>query len=300
MSNLITAVILTYNEEIHIERCIKSLQGVVDDIVVVDSYSTDQTTKLAMNLGARVFSNEWVNYSNQFNWALKNTSIKTDWVWRIDADEYISYAKDYDIRKFLLGLKSEINGVYVRRKIIFLNKALLHGGWYPVWHLKLWKTGKGYCESRWMDEHIKLNSGKTIKMLIDQVDHNLNDLHWWINKHNGYATREMVDLLDSKYSIFSKDEVVSNLFGTSEQRKRWLKLRYVKLPLFIRPFFYFIYRYIFHGGFLDGIQGLIWNFLQGFWYRFLVDSKIYELKKKFNNDKTKIIDYIKLNFTMRM
>lgn len=290
----ITAVILTFNEEKHIERCIKSLKPIVDEIIIVDSYSTDSTLALAEKLGAKVFQNPWKNYATQFNWGLKNCNIQTDWVWRIDADEYVESSNT--LKASLANLPSNITGVYVKRKIIFLDKPLLYGGWYPVWHLKLWRNGIGVCENRWMDEHIKLTNGETTKLDVVQVDKNLNNLSWWTDKHNSYATREMIDLLDTKYQIFSNNEVIPKLFGTGEQRKRWLKLAYLKLPLFVRPLIYFIYRFIFKLGFLDGKSGLVWHILQGFWYRFLVDAKIFELQKKFDGDENEIIKFIKKEY----
>jgi glycosyltransferase involved in cell wall biosynthesis len=290
----ITAIILTFNEEQHIERCINSLKLIVDEIVIVDSYSTDKTLAIAENLGAKVFQNPWKNYATQFNWGLQNCNIKSDWVWRIDADEYVEDSNS--LKESLTNLSSNMTGIYVKRKIIFLEKPLLYGGWYPVWHLKIWRNGKGVCENRWMDEHIKLAHGDTTKLDVVQVDENLNNLSWWIDKHNSYATREMIDLLDTKYQIFSNNEVIPKLFGTGEQRKRWLKLAYLRLPLFVRPLIYFIYRYIFKLGFLDGKSGLVWHILQGFWYRFLVDAKIYELQKKFKGEENEIIEFIKKEY----
>lgn len=295
MKSTITAIILTFNEEQHIRRCIKSIKGIVDEICIIDSFSTDATCKIAQELGAKVYQNSWINYATQFNWGLENCDITSDWVWRIDADEFIE-PMSYSLTEKLANLPQTISGVYIKRKIVFMGKPLLHGGWYPVQHLKIWKYGKGFCENRWMDEHIKLSEGDTVEMDCVQVDENLKDLTWWISKHNDYATREMVDLLDTQYNIFSKSAVDPNFFGTSEQRKRYLKLMYLKFPLFLRPFIYFTYRYIIKCGFLDGKSGFVWHVLQGFWYRFLVDAKIYELRKQFSNDQDAIINHIKKTY----
>jgi glycosyltransferase involved in cell wall biosynthesis len=297
MSTSITAIILTYNETQHLERCIKSLKEIVEDIVVIDSYSKDNTTILAEELGARVFQNPWKNYATQFNWALNYTNIQSEWVWRIDADEFIE-KPGFDLKEKLSQFPASVSGLYIKRKIVFMGKPLMHGGWFPVWHLKIWRHKKGFCENRWMDEHIKLTEGTTEKIGIIQVDENLNDLSWWTEKHNSYASREMIDLLDMQYQIFSQNTVTPKLFGTGEQRKRWLKVRYLNLPLFIRPFFYFCYRYFLKLGFLDGKAGFIWHILQGFWYRFLVDAKIFELKRQFNNDKEQIIKHIKEKYSI--
>ena len=146
-----------------------------------------------------------------------------------------------------------------------------------------------------MDEHIRIFSGTTITVEEEnQVDANLNDLTWWTEKHNGYATREMADMLMMEYGLDDRGkEVQAKFWGTEEQRKRWLKVKYIKAPLFLRPFINFNIRYILKGGFLDGKEGFIWHFLQGFWYRFLVDAKIYEIKKRFGWNDKRIKAFIK-------
>ncbi len=292
----ITAIILTYNEELHIARCIRSLTAHVDEIYVVDSYSTDRTIEIAEELGAKVLQNPWRNYATQFNWALQNCPINTKWVWRIDADEYIDEELGSNIKKSIDEVKEEVTGIYVKRKIVFLGKPLLHGTWYPRWYLKVFRFGVGECENRWMDEHIRLTHGKTIQVDGNQIDDNLNDLSWWTEKHNGYATREMVDMLCTEYGLGTAHEVSAQFTGADDQKLRWLKQRYTHMPLFVRPLINFIYRYIFRFGFLDGKQGFIWHLLQGFWYRCLVDAKIFELKRKFNNDSEAIVAYIKQTY----
>ena len=278
----LAAVILTKNEAKHIERCVTSLKGIIDDVVVVDCFSTDNTVELATKMGARVIQHPWKNYATQLNYGIHECGITADWIWRIDADEFIEAPLGERVKEYIQNAPDDVNGIYVRKRIDFMGKPLKHGGWYPSYHLKVFRRGHGECENRWMDEHIKLFDGTTTTIKEgNQVDANLNDLTWWTEKHNGYATREMVDMLMMQYGLDSKaEEVVPKFFGTEEQRKRWLKLKYVKTPLFLRPHINFIYRYIFRGGFLDGKAGFIWHILQGFWYRTLVDAKIYEIRKR--------------------
>lgn len=296
--NSIAAIILTFNEEKHIERCIRSLLDVCEEVFVVDCFSTDRTVEMAKALGARVYQHAWTNYATQFNWGVANCPITAEWIWRIDADEFLEGNLGVAMKRALAECGPDINGVYVRKRIDFMGRPLLHGGWYPSCHLKVFRKGHGDCENRWMDEHIRIFDGTTFTVEEgNQVDANLNDLTWWTGKHNGYATREMVDMLMMEYGLDAKaEEVIPKFFGTEEQRKRWLKLRYIKAPLFLRPFINFIFRYILKGGFLDGKEGFIWHILQGFWYRMLVDAKIYELKKRFNNNKDLIADYLKTNY----
>jgi glycosyltransferase involved in cell wall biosynthesis len=290
---LISVIILTYNEKRHLQRCIDSLKQLPVDVYVVDCGSTDGTQELAASMGAKVYANPWVNYATQFNWGLDNIPQQTDWVLRLDADEVVTPELAKFICDSLRDLPTDTNGVYVRRQMHFMGKWIRHGGMYPIHVLRLFRFGKGRCEQRWMDEHIKLVCGsKTVSVNADIIDNNLNSIGWWTQKHNSYATREAADLLNIKYSYLAHDEVQPVLIGSQEQRKRWLKFKYAKLPLFVRPFIYFIYRYFLLLGFLDGTQGLVWHFLQGFWYRFLVDAKVFEISMKCGNDIEKIEDFI--------
>ena len=236
--NSIAAIILTKNEEKHIARCINSLKGICDEVFVIDSLSTDRTCEIAEELGAKVYKNPWKNYATQFNYGVYQCPIQSEWIWRIDADEFLEGNIGTAVKNALSNCSESVNGVYVRKRIDFMGKPLLHGGWYPSYHLKIFRKGHGDCENRWMDEHIRIFDGTTITIKEgNQVDANLNDLTWWTEKHNGYATREMVDMLMMEYGLDAKaQEVVPKFFGTEEQRKRWLKIKYIKSPLFIRPF----------------------------------------------------------------
>lgn len=297
-NNSIAAIILTKNEEKHLERCIRSLKGVCDEIIVIDSFSTDRTCEMAEQMGAKVYRNPWKNYATQFNFGVYQCPIQSEWIWRIDADEFLEGNIGLAVKDTVSRCKADVNGVYVRKRIDFMGRPLLHGGWYPSYHLKVFRKGHGDCENRWMDEHIRIFDGTTITVKEgNQVDANLNDLTWWTEKHNGYATREMVDMLMMEYGMDAKaEEVIPKFFGTEEQRKRWLKIKYVKAPLFVRPFINFFLRYVLKAGFLDGKEGFIWHILQGFWYRMLVDAKIYEIKKCFGHDAEKIKAYLKENY----
>ncbi len=289
----ISVVILTFNEEYHIKRCIKSLQTFAKEIFIIDSYSTDKTVEIAESLGAKVYQNKWVNYAVQYQWGLDNCPIETEWVMRMDSDEYVLPELVNEINAKLNTLDDETSGVYIKRRVHFMDRWIKHGSYYPIWLLRIWRYEKGRIEERWMDEHIKLSSGRTVQFDNDLVDDNKNNLTWWTQKHNNYATREAVDILNIIYGFKKYDEVKPNIFGTQEQRKRWLKIRYASLPLFLRPVLYFTWRYFFKLGFLDGKPGLVWHFLQGGWYRFLVDAKINEIYFRAGKDREKILEYLK-------
>lgn len=289
----ISVVILTSNEQKHIERCIRSLLAFTDKIFIVDSGSTDRTVEIAESLGAKVVYNPWITYAVQFNFGIENNPFQTQWLMRMDADEYVTPELATEINQSLAGLPTPVTGVYVKRRVMFMNQWIRHGGYYPIWLLRLWHRDKGICEELWMDEHIKLSGGETVQFKNDIVDHNLNNLTWWTQKHNNYAIREVIDLLDIKHNFADTERVIPKLFGTQEQRKRFLKLKYASLPLFTRPFAYFLYRYFVKFGFLDGKKGLVWHFLQGLWYRFLVDAKLYEVEFRVGQDKQAIIEFFR-------
>jgi glycosyltransferase involved in cell wall biosynthesis len=289
----LTAIVLTYNEEIHLQRCLDSLKGVCSEIVVIDSYSTDNTKEIAIENGARFYQNKFSNHANQLNWGIEFGNITTDWVIRVDADEYLSEVLAQNIKDHLVTMDVNVHGIRVKRLMYFFDKPLKKGGMYPIWHTKLWRNGSAFCEQRWMDERMKLNHGNITSLEGDLVDHNLNNLTWWTQKHNGYATREAIDILDKIYNFTNSSQVQSNLLGNGEERRRWMKERYLKLPLFLRPFLFWFVRYFLQGGFIEGKRGFIWNILQCGWYRFLVDAKIYEAYKKAGNNKENLILYFK-------
>ena len=297
MNNSIAVVILTFNEEIHIERCIRSAQQVADKIVVVDSYSTDDTCAIAQRMGAVVYQHAFENQARQFNWAIENCDIQAQWIWRLDADEYIEPSLAAKALQIIEHIAEDVNGIYVNKKIVFMGQPLLHGGWYPAPQIKIIRKGFGGSENKWMDEHLVVFSGKTISIDGDQTDDNLNDLTWWSHKHVNYASREAINTLLMEYHLQQgTEEVKPKFWGTDAERKRWLKMKYAKTPLFVRPLLNFFIRYILKAGFLDGKRGFIWHFMQGFWYRMLVDCKIYELKMKLGYDDERIKEYLIKNY----
>jgi len=303
MSNrIISLIILTSNEEEQIERCIKSAEDICDDIFIIDSYSTDNTKAIAEKLGAKVIQHQWPgNQAKQFNWGLENLPLKTEWVLRLDADEYLLPELVNQIKEKLPVLGKDVSGIILKRRVYFMNRWIKHGGYYPTYLLRLWRFGSGKYEERWMDEHVKLDRGKTITFENDFIDDNLNNLTWWTNKHNHYATREAIDLLNIKYKFLKSDSIEAELSQQQDKRKRWFKEKlYTHIPLFFRPFLYFIYRYIFKLGFLDGIPGLIWHFLQGFWYRFLVDAKIYDIERRAKKENKTIPEVVKEHYGVEL
>lgn len=296
----LVVVILTFNEERHLPRCIASLKGLPTELVIVDCFSTDATLEIARAHGASVIQHAWVNQAVQFNWALTQLRTDTDWVLRIDADEVLTPALVAEIQARLPMIGPEIDGVYCGRRMTFQGRLIRHGGVFPVRVLRLFRYGRGRCENRWMDEHIKV-AGPTVDLRCDIIDDNLHSLTWWTAKHNSYASREAVDLLNLEYGFMPHDTVAGLRGGHQAGVKRWVKERvYARLPGGSRAFFYFVYRYVICFGFLDGPAGTAFHFLQGFWYRYLVDAKVAEVKRFMSNTDCDVVQAIETILDIRL
>jgi len=204
---------------------------------------------------------------------------------RMDADEYLEDDLINEINASLADVRDDVVGLYIRRKYFFMGKWIRHGAIYPLKLLRIWRNGVGRIEKRWMDEHIVLDGyRKTLEMEGHIVDDNLNGTKWWTDKHNKYADREMLDILSRKYGLFSGDDAVMQGANSQAGIKRFVKENiYNHLPFFVRPMLFFLYRYFLRFGFLDGIQGFAFHFFQGFWYRALVDLRVYEAEKLINS-----------------
>jgi len=287
----ISVIILTYNEEKNIEACLKSLDGWVKEIFVVDSYSSDRTLDIVGNYTDNVFQHSFENYSKQRNWALKNLPIETKWVLNLDSDHRVSPELKNELQKvFLNGLDNNVNGFLISRKTIFMDKWIKRGAHYPVYHSILFRKDAGFCEDRLYDQHFVVEG--ELKYLKDTVIDIITDsLTNFIQRHNKWATLEAVEFL-TKESISSDKKINPDMLGHAIQRRRFLRTSYNSLPLFARSFLYFTYRYFFRFGFLEGREGLIFHFLQGFWYRFLVDAKIYEIRKRAKVENRNVNDVI--------
>ncbi|MCF7779647.1 glycosyltransferase [Sulfitobacter sp. M220] len=288
----LTVVILTKNEGRHIERALESVAQVASNCYVVDSGSTDGTVEIAQSKGAIVLHNPWVNYASQFNWALAQLPKDTDWVFRLDADEVITLELEEEIRGKLPVVPPHICGIFVSRRIHFLGCPIRWGGVFPVQVLRIFRHGYAHCENRWMDEHI-VSQGGSIKISGEIIDDNHNSLTWWTDKHNSYASREVVDILNQEYNFTPIETIASLRGGQQASIKRWIKEKvYSRLPCGFRALMYFLYRYIFRLGFLDGRAGTDFHFLQGFWYRYLVDAKLREVKVHMKSSGVDVTDAI--------
>lgn len=291
----LSVLILTFNEERHIQRAVESAFCVAKEVFVVDSFSNDRTVEIAESLGARVFQHTFRYHAAQLNWAIENLPVSTEWIFRLDADEYFTDELIDEIKETLPKTTSNINGFTAPRLMYFMGKYIRHGI-LPMIILRLWRTGKARCENKKMDEHIMLTEGEVGTLQGAFIDDSKITLAEWIQKHNAYSDNEAMDLLCTEYSIGGIDNTSTSKIGDHTSNKRKKKLKYIKLPLFWRSFAFFVYRYFIRCGFLDGKEGFLWHFLQGFWYRSLADAKVFEIKKRFGFDKERIKAYLTENF----
>jgi glycosyltransferase involved in cell wall biosynthesis len=280
----LTVIILTYNEELHLARCLESASQLTPNIVVVDCFSADRTVEIAQAFGATVLQRAWDgSHSTQVNWALDQLAqlpMQTKWVMRIDADEVLTPELVRQIKDALPKVSPQINGISCIRKMTFQGKLIRFGGVGKNRVMRLFRYGFGQSESRWMDEHIKVE-GQTMALSGAMIDDNLRSLAWWIEKHNGYSSREAVDLLNLEFQFAQQNSVAAlTLSNSSIGLKRWIKENiYAKLPGGARSLAYFTWRYVFMLGFLDGSRGTQFHFFQALWYRYLVDCKVAEVKR---------------------
>jgi glycosyltransferase involved in cell wall biosynthesis len=282
MGSPLSIILLTYNEEANIRRCLESIKDLTDDIVIVDSFSTDRTLKICEEYGCRIVQNPFVNHAVQFNWALDNVPLERPWILRLDCDEILPLKLKQELTGLTATCSSDITGIYLNRRMYFMNRWLKHGGMYPHYILRVFRNGAGRYEEK-TEEHLVLKFGKAIYANQDFLEDNRqNTLKYWLKKHDDLSDGEIRDTL-----LETRDpdhDLKPRLFGTKVERTRWLKTHlYARSPLFVRGSLYFLYRYVIRLGFLDGIPGLIFHILQGFWYRFYIDARIYETQSQWQS-----------------
>ena len=278
MKETICAIILTKNEDIHLSRILGQLSKVMDNILIVDSGSTDQTFQIAKHYKCDFIFNEWKNHATQFNFGINYLKNKYNWIIRVDADEYFN---DTDILAQLVnriknGNYKTINGISFYRRMCFLGYPIRYGGVFPISVLRLFRSQYGTCKQRWMDEHIVV-SGKIIHKDLTIIDDNKMGFEFWLNKHIGYAKREAIEMLFIEHGLTSNNEKFKHSLQTGKKRKIKDKY-YSKSPLFFRAILYFFYRYLLRFGFLDGKIGFVYHFFHAFWYRMVVDLFISRVK----------------------
>lgn len=272
----LAVIILAFNEEENLPYALASVVGWAAEVWVVDSYSTDRTAALARDAGATVVSHAFAGYASQRNWALRSLPFQHEWVLFLDADEAVTPELRAELPHVLRRSPREIAGYYVKRRFMFLGRWLRHGGYYPVWLLRLVRHRLARCEERGVDEHL-LVDGVTARLQHDLLHEDHRSLTRWVERHVRYA-----DLAATDHVRGPHGKGVPARWWSQHQpeRSRWWHGRvYQRFPLGFRAMAYFLYRYVLQGGFLDGREGFVYQILQALWYRALIDARILELRR---------------------
>jgi glycosyltransferase involved in cell wall biosynthesis len=270
-----TAIIMTKNEEMNIVDCLKSMQGFAKRCVVIDCGSTDKTIELAKQYGADVYFHEFEYYARQFNWGIDNCDIDTEWIIRLDADERFPEKLNREIESIIVEYKNRpMNGITIEADLFFLDRCMKHGIRNKR-KMMMFKKDYGRIEDRRRDAHSVITEGFNVSTKNRFIHYDFKNINDYIKKYNWYATREMQDYIDFTNSQSASINTDAEIM---KQRKKKFGM-YYKAPKFVRAWLWFLYNFIFRGGFLDGKEGLVFCFLECYWYRFTVDAKIYEYEK---------------------
>lgn len=275
----VTAIVVARNEARNLPRCLESLRDVAE-VYVIDSQSTDTTVPIAKSYGAHIVQFHYQGgWPKKRQWAMDSLPLTHDWIFLVDADE----AMTPELSQEILAATQNPNydGYYIALRMFFLGRQLRHSG-ASFEKLSLFRRGKGRfeCRLRQQDlsmadmevhEHILVN-GKTARLKHPLLHHNVESLSHYIRKHDEYSNWDARVWLEGQAS---SQELPPSLVGSQAQRRRWLRRKFFAFPG--SPLMFFLYKYIFRLGFLDGIPGLIYCGLQGIQF-FHIKAKIFELK----------------------
>jgi len=279
-------IILTFNEEQHLPRLLQSINDLEAPVFILDSGSTDHTIEIGQQFGATFLFNAFENHPKQWDFALKNFPVITPWVICLDADQEVSPELKERLRNFKDEEYQNINGIYFNRKNFFKGRWIKHGGYYPFYLLKMFRFGIGFSDTNEaMDHRFNAPGGSMVWKdgIIKEENLKENQIRFWIEKHNRYSDLLALEEVERMQNARGQTEQ-PRFWGSPNQRKAWFKRQWWRLPRYVRPGLYFTQRMIFQLGLLDGRTGIIFHFLQAFWFRLVVDIKIDELLKQQKNN----------------
>ncbi len=275
----LSGIILTFNEERNLPACLEALAPICREIFVVDSGSSDGTRATAERFGAHFVTNSFEGHAKQWNWALRNLPLTGDWVIALDADQRLTPELQGEITQALPITPPEVAGYYLPRKNIFRGRWLRHGGYWPKYLLKLFRRGSASTDERELLDFRFYVKGKTSRLSHPLIEENLKEaeISFWLQKHIRFVERRA-----QEKSLRRKSppmwEIQPRFWGSPDQRTLWLKERWYSLPPLVRPFPYFLYKYFFRLGFLDGREGALYIFLHSFWYELMIGVRLKELE----------------------
>jgi exosortase/archaeosortase family protein len=266
----------------HLSRLFDSIKGLKADTFVLDSGSTDQTISICRENGVEVSYHPFENHPKQWHEALNRFSINTPWIIALDADQVVTTALFEQLDNFDEDLHKDVNGIYFNRKNFYKGKWIRYGGYFPFFMLKMFRSKNGISDLNENMDHRFLVTGKTIiwkKGYLLEENLKESKVSFWIDKHNRYSDQVALEEIERMQKL--RLQIIKPKFrGSPDERKAAMKRLWWKMPRYARPVLYFGYRMIFQLGFLDGKTGIIFHFLQAFWFRLMIDVKIEELMKQ--------------------
>jgi len=268
----VTVLIPTHNEEKNLPEALASARW-ADQIVVVDSFSTDTTMEIASAATPHVFQHAFENYSAQKNWALDTLPIEGDWVFILDADERFTQELEAEVRRVAAD-PDACDGYYVNRRFIFMGRWIRHCGWYPSWNLRLFRHGRARYDGRAVHEHM-IVEGSVGYLQHDLVHEDRRGLDAFLARHNRYSTMEAMERLarlrGERIALTWKN------LRDPVKRKRVIRERLWPWVPF-KPAAFFFYMYVWRLGFLDGMPGFWFSVLQAI-QEFHTNLKVRELRR---------------------
>ena len=274
----VSVFVVAGNEEINIQRCLASVSGWSDDIFLVDSDSTDKTVEIARKYTDKIVNHTYVDHASQLIWAFDNLPFKHEWVLFLDADNIVSEELKSLIDQALSHDDPAVNGYYCIHKEYFRDRTVR--GMKKWWARLVRRTHARIDNSELVDYGIEIE-GKVEYLHAPIIEDNLKekDIDFWIDKHQRFARRMAVEEVLRKHG-YIKWAVEPKFFGTSDQRRVWLKNKWMRMPLYVRPFIYWFYRYVLRGAVFQGRHGLTFTTLQALWFRLICDLKVQEIESQ--------------------
>jgi glycosyltransferase involved in cell wall biosynthesis len=275
-----TIIVLSLNEEMHLPKLFESIKGLNAPTFVLDSGSSDSTLEICRRYKVPTAFHTFENHPKQWHAALNTFPIKTPWVIGLDSDQVVTPELFQLLKAFKDEDFADVNGIYFNRKFIFKGRWVKYGGFYPKYLLKMFRTGVGYSDLSENMDHRFIVPGRTViwkRGHIIEENYKENRISFWINKHNRYSDLVAEEEIERAKDLRSQT-LQRRLFGSPDERIAWLKNIWWKLPLGVRPFLYIFFRLFVRLGIFDGRTGVLFHFLQAFWFRLIVDVKIIERK----------------------
>lgn len=278
----ITAVIFTWNEEKNIELCLKSINNLVSQILVVDSGSTDQTVEICQKYNCEIVKHDYQNHISQWLWTLSSALIKNEWVMPLDADHRVNTELFQAIQALDLDSLDEIHGFYASHQLHFWGKRIRG---FKEKGLRLFHREFTRIDQSEMVDFRFIVDGHTGILPGALIEDNQNELSvdFLIDKHQRFSTNIAIEEVLRKHKLIQWN-IRPSLWGNPDERIVWFKNLWYRAPYLLRPWVYFAYRYFFRLGILDGPSGFIYHFLQALWFRMMVDIKIIDFEKRISQD----------------